>query len=101
VEMLNVQKLNALKDCHVTLFPDKGKAFLKWSKIAEDACFEVKVNDVIEHTDLDEGDEIADLVISIMKIQTKHCHKSIIEKMMQENRCFKMPVQVFDLDINL
>ena len=35
IEMLNVHKLNSLKDYQITFFPDKGKAFEKWKKIID------------------------------------------------------------------
>lgn len=97
IEMLNVQKLNALKDYQVTLFPDKGKAFKKWSRIADKACFEVKVNYVLEYTDLNEGDDIADLVILIKYKQYQASPESLIQTFIKKNKFFKLFLEEFDL----
>ena len=95
--MLNVRKLDALKEYQVTLFPDKGKAFDKWSKIAESACFGVKVNDVLENTELNEGDDIADLVISVKKSQYLSRPEAIIEKLSKKNKSLELLIEKFDL----
>nr|WP_321451347.1 DUF6371 domain-containing protein [uncultured Carboxylicivirga sp.] len=97
IEMLNVQKLNALRDYQVTLFPDKGKAFEKWSKIAERACFDVRVNTVLENTDLNEGDDIADLVICIKKDQYKKSSQAIIDSFKRKNDYLNLLMEKFDL----
>jgi hypothetical protein len=97
IEMLNVQKLNALKDYQVTLFPDKGKAFEKWSKMAEMACFNVHVNTVLENTDLNEGDDIADLVISIKKEQYLKSPEAIVDMLKRRNKCLQLLIRKFDL----
>ncbi|TLX70748.1 hypothetical protein E9993_21765 [Labilibacter sediminis] len=95
--MLNVQKLNTLKGYQVILFPDKGKAFDKWSKIAERACFDVQVNTVLEHTDLNEGDDIADLVISIKKEQCLAGPDALINKLKKKNKYLDLLIKKFDL----
>ncbi|MBP8790148.1 MAG: hypothetical protein KBH01_01805 [Breznakibacter sp.] len=97
VGMLNVKKLNALKEYRVTLFPDKGKAFEKWSRIAEEACFDVVVNDVLEQTDLEEGDDIADLVLSIRKAQYLSSPEAVIDRFTGQNPNFAQLIKVFDL----
>ncbi len=97
IEMLNVCKLDALKEYQVTLFPDKGRAFDKWSKIAESACFEVKVNEVLENTELNEGDDIADLVISIKKVQYLSSPKAIIEKLSKKNKNLELLIEMLNL----
>lgn len=97
IEMLNVRKLDALKEYQVTLFPDKGKAFDKWSKIAESACFDVKVNEVLENTELNEGDDIADLVISVKKPQYLSRPEAIIEKLSKKNKNLELLIEKFDL----
>jgi len=97
IEMLNVQKLNTLKGYQVTLFPDKGKAFKKWSKIAESACFDVHVNTVLEKTDLNEGDDIADLVISIKKEQYLAGPEALINRLKKKNTFLGLLIEKFDL----
>ncbi|TLX76470.1 hypothetical protein E9993_06155 [Labilibacter sediminis] len=99
IEMLNVQKLNTLKGYQVTLFPDKGKAFKKWSKIAESACFKVNVNTVLENTDLSEGDDIADLVISIKKTQYLAGPDALISKLKKKNKYLGLLMDEFDLKL--
>jgi len=99
IEMLNVEKLNALKDYQITLFPDKGKAFSKWSKIAENACFDVHVNTVLENTGLKEGDDIADLVISIKKEQYLAGPDALIDNLKKKNRLLNLLIERFDLII--
>nr|WP_321452951.1 DUF6371 domain-containing protein [uncultured Carboxylicivirga sp.] len=99
IEMLNVQKLNALRDYQVTLFPDKGKAFEKWSKIAESASFKVQVNTVLENTDLREGDDIADLVISIKKEQYKTSPEAVIDRFKERNKYLNLLIEKFELDM--
>ena len=99
IEMLNIQKLNALRGYQVTLFPDKGKAFDKWSKIAESAYFDVHVNTVLENTDLNEGDDIADLVISIKKEKYKVSPEALIDKFNNKNRYFPMLMMKFNLTV--
>ncbi len=101
IEMLNLQKLNALKDYHVTLFPDKGKAFEKWCKIAERACFNIHVNTVLENTDFNEGDDIADLVISIKKEQYKESPEAVIDMFKKKNRYLKLLIDKFDLIVSI
>ncbi len=100
IEMLNVQKLNALKDYQVTLFPDKGKAFKKWNRIAQQACFKVNVNNVLEKTNLLEGDDIADLVISIQKEQYKRSPDALIEYFINKNPTLKSLITAFDLAVS-
>ncbi|PWD99354.1 DUF6371 domain-containing protein [Marinilabilia rubra] len=97
IEMLNVKKLNALRDYQVTLFPDKGKAFDKWRKIAENTCFNVHVNTVLENTNLNEGDDIADLVISIKKEQYLAGPEAIIDKLKRKNKHLNLLIEKFDL----
>ncbi len=99
IEMLNVRKLNDLKDYQVTLFPDKGKAFEKWSKIAESACFDVHVNNVLENTYLNEGDDIADLVISIKKEQYQTSPNVLNKEFLKKNPYMKLLVEKLDLII--
>lgn len=99
IEMLNVQKLNTLRAYQVTLFPDKGKAFEKWSKIAESACFDVHVNTVLENTDLNEGDDIADLVISIKKEQYLAGPEALIDKFKRKNKYLDLLIEKFDLHV--
>ncbi|MCW3807427.1 DUF6371 domain-containing protein [Plebeiibacterium marinum] len=101
VEMLNLQKLNALKDYHVTLFPDKGKAFEKWSKIAERVCFDVRVNTVLEYTDLNEGDDIADLVISIKKEQYNASPEALLDRFKKRNDYLNLLLEIFDLGVTI
>lgn len=101
IEMLNVQKLNALNDSQVTLFPDKGKAFEKWSKIADAACFHVHVNTVLENTDLNEGDDIADLVISIKEEQRMRSPEMLVQKMTDKNTAMKCLIEAFDLKVSM
>jgi hypothetical protein len=97
IEMLNVQKLDTLKGYQVTLFPDKGKAFEKWRKIADNACFNVHVNSVLENTDLKEGDDIADLVISIKKEQYLAGPEVLIDKFKRKNKYLGLLIKKFDL----
>ncbi|MBR8536111.1 hypothetical protein KDU71_11130 [Carboxylicivirga sediminis] len=99
IEMLNVQKLNTLKGYQVTLFPDKGKAFDKWSKISESACFDVHVNTVLENTALNEGDDIADLVISIKKEQYLAGPEGLIDKFKRKNKYLGLLMDEFDLKL--
>ncbi len=99
IEMLNVQKLNALKDYQITLFPDKGKAFIKWSKIAQESISDIKVNDVLERTDLNEGDDIADLVISVRKEQYQASKEVILDKFLIKNMDINNLIKRFDLKI--
>ncbi len=100
IEMLNQTKLNALKGYQVTLFPDKGKAFQKWSRIAENACFDVKVNDVLENTNLLEGDDVADLVISIKNEQYGRSPEALIDKFCAANPAFESFMDKFDLVVS-
>jgi len=100
IGMLNVQKLNALRGYQVILFPDKGKAFDKWRSIAQKACFDVKVNNVLEKTDLKDGDDIADLVISIKSEQYLKSPECIIDKFKKENKEFGRFMQAFDLVVS-
>jgi len=97
IEMLNVQKLNTLRDYQVTLFPDKGKAFVKWSKIAKSACFDVRVNTVLENIDIKEGDDIADLIISIKKEQYLTGPDALINKLKKKNKYLDLLIEKFDL----
>lgn len=99
IEMLNLQKLNAINGYQVTLFPDKGKAFEKWSKIAERACFDVRVNTVLENTYLKEGDDIADLVISIKKEQYQPSPEALINKLKKKNKYLGVLIEKFDLHV--
>ncbi len=99
IEMLNVQKLNTLKDYQVTLFPDKGKAFVKWSEIVHNACFDVKVDDVLEKTDLKEGEDIADLVISVQRVAKNSSPEVIVNKLISKNPSLKSLIDVFDLKV--
>lgn len=101
IEMLNVQKLNALKDYRVTLFPDKGKAFDRWSNIAKKACFNVKVHDTLEHTDLNEGDDLADLIISIKIEQYLKSPKAMLDGFTVKNPALKNLIEKFDLKISI
>ncbi|MCU4166555.1 DUF6371 domain-containing protein [Carboxylicivirga caseinilyticus] len=101
VEMLNLQKLNTLIDYQVTLFPDKGKAFEKWSKIAESACFDVRVNTVLEYTDLNEGDDIADLVISIKKEQYNASPEALLDRFKKRNDYLNLLLEIFDLGVTI
>lgn len=97
IEMLNKQKLNALKDYQVTLFPDKGKAFEKWSKIADSACFNVKVNTVLEHTDLNEGDDVADLIVLLKKENYCDSPQGTLDKLRVKNPLLNLLIEIFDL----
>ncbi|MBK3519967.1 DUF6371 domain-containing protein [Carboxylicivirga marina] len=97
IEMLNVQKLNTLKGYQFTLFPDKGKAFMKWIKIAESACFHVQVNTVLENTDLNEGDDIADLIITIKKERYQDSPLAIIDMLRNKNKYLSMFIDKFEL----
>ncbi len=99
IEMLNVKKLNTLRGYQVTLFPDKGKAYEKWSKVATSACFDVHVNTVLEYTDLNEGDDIADLVISIKREQYLIGPDAMIKKFSRKNKHLELFIEKFDLDI--
>lgn len=81
----------------VTLYPDIGKTFDKWSKIAESTCFNVHVNTVLENTDLKEGDDIADLVISIKKEQYLVGPEALIDKFKRKNKYLGLLIQKFDL----
>ncbi len=99
IEMLNVQKLNQLKDYQITLFPDKGKAFSKWKKIAQSVCFDVYVNDVLEYTDLKEGDDIADLVIAVKKEAKNSSPETIVNNLIHNNPSMKSLIDLFDLKI--
>jgi len=95
--MLNVKKLNALYQYDVTLFPDKGKAFVKWSDVAQKACFEVKVNDILEKTTLPEGKDIADLIIEIKTLEKQNSPKGILERMTCMNPNLTALIKMFDL----
>jgi len=97
IEMLNVKKLNTLNGYQVTLFPDKGKAFEKWSKIATSACFDVLVNTVLENTDLNEGDDIADLVISVKKEQYLLRPTAAIDNLNSKNQNISLLIEKFNL----
>lgn len=97
IEMLNVQKLNALKDYQVTLFPDKGKAFERWSRIADGACYDVNVNTVLENTSLKEGDDIADLVINVSKELYQLRKETNFGRFKRKNKHLKLLVEKFDL----
>ncbi len=99
IEMLNLKKLNALRDYQVTLFSDKGKAFDKWSKIAESACLDVYVNTVLENTDLNEGDDIADLVITIKKEQYLTSPEILINQLTNKNVYLGQLIEKFDLRV--
>ena len=101
IEMLNVQKLNTLRNYQVTLFPDKGKAFEKWNKIAESACFNVQVNPFLENTDLNEGDDIADLVVSIKKEQYKASPEAVLDRFKERNKYLNQLIEKFDLIISV
>ncbi|WP_139314889.1 DUF6371 domain-containing protein [Saccharicrinis aurantiacus] len=100
IEMLNLQKLNALKAYQVTLFPDKGKAFQKWSTIAHKASFDVSVNSILEDTNLNEGDDIADLVIAIKKDRYKRSPEAIVDAFVAKNKNLKGLMDKFGLVIN-
>ncbi|TRX70341.1 DUF6371 domain-containing protein [Carboxylicivirga sp. M1479] len=99
IEMLNVQKLNALRGYKVTLFPDKGKAFEKWIKIAESTCLDVHVNTVLENTDLNEGDDIADLIISVKKEQYKARPDALIDNFKKKNEYISLLIDRLDLKV--
>ncbi len=99
--MLNVNKLNALKDYNVTLFPDKGKAFEKWTLIATQACFNVKVNDTLEKTNLEQGSDIADLIVEIKSIEKKNSYNGILERMIRSNSSLSLLIDKFNLVVTL
>lgn len=85
VNMLSISKLNSLKNYYVTLFPDKGMAYEKWIKLAEGSVLSVQVDSVIEKSQLSEGSDIADLVISIKKLEYDNSPNGIIEQLVSIN----------------
>lgn len=97
--MLNIEKLNALKNYDVSLFPDKGKAFIKWTEIAHKANFKVKVNDILEKTALPEGSDIADLIIEIKTQEKKECPNEQLKQMELKNPLLTDLIKTFDLSI--
>ena len=98
VNMLNVSKLNALKDYDVTLFPDKGMAYNKWSKFAKDSVFPVKVDTIIENSNLPDGSDVADLVISIKRLEYDNRPNGIIEQFVKINPVLSTLIEKFDLE---
>lgn len=97
--LLNEEKLNALKDYDVTLFPDKGKAFGKWNKLAAKAVFSVKVNDTLERTGLPEGADIADLILDIRKRQRRNSEPQKLSELIRKNPHLKTFIEKFDLEL--
>lgn len=55
-----ISRINSLENGIV--FADKGKAFDVWSDRVNSSKF--KMNDVLEKTDLKEGSDLADLILS-------------------------------------
>ena len=98
--LLNVDKLNALHNYNVTLFPDKGKAFERWKGFAEQAVFNVKINDTIEKTDLPEGADIADLVLMIKKQQKERSKPFLLSQMISKNPVLSQMIEMFNLQID-
>ncbi|TRX66286.1 hypothetical protein FNN09_13840 [Carboxylicivirga sp. M1479] len=99
IEMLNVHKVNTLSGYQVTLFPDKGKAFEKWCKIAKAACFIVCVNTVLENTNLNEGDDVADLVIAVKKERYQDSSASVIDSFKNKNEYLCSLIDRFKLKV--
>ncbi|MBI9066911.1 MAG: hypothetical protein JEZ09_06425 [Salinivirgaceae bacterium] len=85
VNMLSISKLNSLKNYYITLFPDKGMAYEKWTKLAEGSVLSMKVDSVIEKSQLSEGSDIADLVISIKRMHFENSPNGIIEQLIGIN----------------
>ncbi|MBI9067282.1 MAG: hypothetical protein JEZ09_08315 [Salinivirgaceae bacterium] len=97
INMLNLSKLNALKNYDITLFPDKGMAYKKWTVFAKDADFPVKVDSIIERADLPEGSDVADLVVSIKRLEYNNSPKGITEQMIKINPVLNKLIEKFDL----
>ena len=97
IRMLSTIKLNALSRYVVTLFPDKGKAYNLWSEYAQNATFKVKVDNTLEQTDLPEGSDVADLVISIKRLEYNNSPNDIVEKLTKTNPVLGKLIEKFDL----
>ena len=95
--MLNVEKLNALKSYDITLFPDKGKAFQKWSEMARMAGFNVKTNDTLEKTSLEEGSDIADLILELKTQEKLNSPTEILKQLQSKNPYLSILMDQFNL----
>ena len=99
INLLNVQKLSFFKGYNVILFPDKGKAYQLWSNMAKAVDFPVRVNEILEHTNLPEGSDIADV---IMEVKTKEFNTSTKGQFMTQlriNPLINKLVQKFNLNL--
>lgn len=99
IQMLNVTKLNYLKNYKVILFPDKGLAFNKWTEIANQANFKLSVSNIIERTELPEGSDIADLVIAIKNKGYQNPLKITLNKFIEKNKQLENLISKFNLVI--
>ena len=97
VNMLNLSKLSALKNYDVTLFPDKGMAYKKWTKLAEGSALPIKVDDIIENSELAEGSDVADLVISIKRLEYDNSPNGIMKQLIIKNPTIINLIETFDL----
>ncbi len=97
LNMLSIFKLNALKKYSITLFPDKGMAYKKWSKLAEGSILPVKVDNVIENSELSEGSDVADLVITIKRLEYDNSPDGIIDQLISINPVLSRLIETFDL----
>jgi len=69
----------------------------KWCKIADNACFDIRVNSVLESTNLREGDDIADLIVLAKQQNYNNSPQGILDKLISKNSIFSKLIHNFDL----
>ncbi len=79
------------------LFPDKGKAYEKWTAFAEGTSFTVKVDSTIEKAKLPDGSDVADLVISIKRLEYDNSPIGITAQLVKINPVLSKLIETFDL----
>ncbi|MCU4177718.1 hypothetical protein [Carboxylicivirga sp. N1Y90] len=67
--------------------------------MARQASYNVKVNDTLEKTPLEEGDDIADLIIEIKKQEKINSPGGILAQMQDRNPNLRLLIDKFDLEI--
>ena len=70
IEMVNEERLLPFKHCKLTFYPDKGeKAMTKWKNklLIFSETFDMKVNTSLEKSNLEDGSDLGDLLLSKIK----------------------------------
>ena len=67
LELISAERLEPLHGRKIVFYPDKGdKAFIKWKEKIEGLGegWDVVINRSLENTDLEDGSDLADLILS-------------------------------------